>query len=231
MEPRKLILLHGALGAASQWQSLITALGPTVDCRTLEFEGHGATPAPDRPFRIEHFADNLFTFIASNNLAPADIFGYSMGGYAALCLARKQPALIGRVMTLATKFAWTPESARRESGMLDAEALLAKVPAYVSVLEKRHTALGWRTMLSRTAEMMQTLGRSPALTDATLAGIRQHVCVGIGEWDTMVSVDESARAANALPNGELRVFQEMPHPWEKVDVGDVAKAVKAWMMV
>lgn len=225
MKRFNLVLLHGALGAASQWRALAAELEERFTIYTPEFEGHGATPAPDRPFQIERFGQTLAEYIEHNELAPAHIFGYSMGGYVALHLALKRSELVGRIMTLATKFAWTPEAAHREMKMLDPDIIEQKVPAFVSALEKRHPALGWRTVLARTAAMMRALGDVPALRDDDLAAIRQPVCVGIGEWDTMVTVEESEHASHLLPNGTLRMFPEMRHPLENVDVIVLAKAI------
>jgi pimeloyl-ACP methyl ester carboxylesterase len=226
MKPHKLILLHGALGTASQWLPYATELADQFEIHAPEFEGHGATPAPERPFRIAHFAGNLACFILENRLAPASIFGHSMGGAVALHLARTQPVLIGSVMTLGTKFAWTPESAARETKMLDPATIAEKVPAFAAALERRHTALGWRTMLARTAEMMEALGGAPPLSDDDLAAILQPACIGIGEWDSVVSIDESAHAASALPNGILRLFPETAHPLEKVNKAALLVAIR-----
>jgi pimeloyl-ACP methyl ester carboxylesterase len=230
VKPHRLILLHGALGTASQWLPYATELADQFEIYTPEFEGHGATPAPERPFRIEHFAGNLACFILKNGLAPASVFGHSMGGAVALHLARTRPELIFSIMTLATKFAWTPESAARETKMLDPATIAEKVPAFAAALEERHTALGWRTLLARTAEMMQALGDVPPLSDDDLAAIHHHTCIGVGEWDSLVSIDESAHAASALPNGVLHLFPETAHPLEKVNKAALFDAIRQFFV-
>ena len=45
--------------------------------------------------------------------------GHSMGGYVALKLALKRPELVDRIITLGTKFNWTPEVAAKEVKMLN----------------------------------------------------------------------------------------------------------------
>jgi pimeloyl-ACP methyl ester carboxylesterase len=221
-----LILLHGALGAASQWETLRPVLGEHFETNVVELEGHGQTPANADAFRIEKFADQLAQYISASGLAPANIFGYSMGGYVALDLARRKPELVARIMTLATKFAWTPESAAREVQKLNPDSIAMGMPSFAATLQKRHTALGWRTVLDRTADMMKGLGTAPVLGENELASIRQPVCIGIGEWDTMVSVGESEKAAGTLPNGELTVFQETKHPLESVETDVLVKGIK-----
>lgn len=219
---RPLLLLHGALGTSAQFDALREHWPHAL---TLDFEGHGTRPA-ERPFRMEHFAANVAEFIALRALAPVDVFGYSMGGYVALCLARTQPALIHRVFTLGTKFDWTPENATRETRLLDADKIAAKVPHFARQLEALHTGLGWREVLARTAEMMTHLGAHPTLSPADLAQIQHPVRISIGDHDTTAGVDASAAAYRALPNAELQVFPNTPHPLEKVEVRRVVEAVK-----
>jgi pimeloyl-ACP methyl ester carboxylesterase len=135
-----LVLLHGALGDATQLAPLATRLGDGRRVVVIELEGHGATPLRDRPLRIESFADDVIARLDRQGIARADVFGYSMGGYVALYLAATSSARIARVATLATKLAWTPEVAARESAMLDPVVIRTKVPRFAAALEARHTA-------------------------------------------------------------------------------------------
>jgi pimeloyl-ACP methyl ester carboxylesterase len=97
----QLILIHGALGSGAQMMPLATQLGARFETHVLELEGHGDTPSPHTHFSIDQFAEQLRHFIATKSLAPARIFGYSMGGYVALRLASQQPDLIASIATLA----------------------------------------------------------------------------------------------------------------------------------
>src|SRR5262245_1434341 len=137
------ILLHGALGDASQLAPLAERLA-SVGGRAvtvLELPGHGTTPLTDGSFGIEAFAHAVVDALDESGIADADFFGYSMGGYVALYLAATAPTRVRRVATLATKLAWTPEVAARESSLLDAATIRAKVPKFAAALEQRHTAI------------------------------------------------------------------------------------------
>lgn len=123
-----LVLLHGAVGAKSQFAELVPLLESHFEVITLDFEGHGTADLTDRPFKIEHFAENALNMAGSEKF---DVFGYSMGGYVALYLALYQPERVGRVFTLATKFDWTPVTAEKEVKLLDADKILQKIPQYV----------------------------------------------------------------------------------------------------
>lgn len=217
-----LLLLHGALGSSAQFTPLCNAL-PQYDCLRFDFEGHGTEQGkefygstPERPFRIEHFAENLRAFIEANNLAPARIVGYSMGGYVAMYLAAQQPQYIHSIITLGTKLAWTVEGAEKEVRFLDANTIAAKVPAYAKELEERHTALGWRAVLEKTAEMMRDLGKTPRLNNELFATLQCPVRIGVGDRDTMVSLEESLTAYKAIPGAEFYVLPGTQHPLERV---------------
>jgi pimeloyl-ACP methyl ester carboxylesterase len=215
--PRHLILIHGALGAASQMAPLADAVRERFETHILELEGHGDTPSPQTQFSIDRFAGQLRELIESKSRAPALVFGYSMGGYVALRLASQQPDLIASIATLGTKLDWSPETAARETSRLDPTTIRAKVPKFADALERRHAhSGGWEHLLARTAELMKGLGANPVLDAASFARITARVRLMVGDRDTVVTVDETARGARALASGELAVLPGTPHPLEQV---------------
>ncbi|HEV8217207.1 MAG TPA: alpha/beta fold hydrolase [Gemmatimonadaceae bacterium] len=227
MISRHLVLLHGALGAARQLDPLAEALRTTFRVHQLDFEGHAATPARHRPFRIQHFAENVLELLERDEIESAAFFGYSMGGYVALYLAAERPELVENVATLGTKFRWDPATAGREAGRLDPTTLRAKVPAFADSLSSRHTLEGgWEGVLARTAEFLRDLGDHPPLTDAALARIRQPVRVIVGARDNTVTVDESEDVARRLPHGSFTVLPDTPHPIEQVDVARLSSVLR-----
>ena len=90
-----LLLLHGAIGAKDQLQPIAEQLKNTFDVHTLNFSGHGGEPMPSS-FSIEQFAGDVLLFLKQNNISKTNIFGYSMGGYVALYLAKHHPDRLKR---------------------------------------------------------------------------------------------------------------------------------------
>ena len=225
MTANDLILLHGALGDAGQLVPLATRLGDSRRVSVLELEGHGATPLRRRPMSIESFAADVIAELDRRDIARADFFGYSMGGYVALYLAATAPERVNRVATLATKLAWTSEIAARETAMLDSATIRAKVPKFAAALEARHTGAGWETLLASTAELLHELGARPRLTDEVLASIAQPVRVGVGDRDVTVTIEECAAAVRQLRSGELEVHPRTSHPFEKAPIDRIARSL------
>ena len=228
MTPTPLVLLHGALGTAAQFDALraaIARLTSGVVVHAPDFAGHGTAPAGDRPFHPVAFAESVRELLDRHAVARAAVFGYSMGGYVALALAAASPDRVARVMTLGTKFRWTPDVAAREARMLDPRRMEEKVPHFARALAERHTAAGWEQVLAGTREMMHALGAHPLLDDAALGRIAVPVRVGVGDRDATVSVEESAAVARLLPAGELEVLPHTPHPFEKVAVERLARSI------
>lgn len=225
---KQLLMLHGAAGTQAQFEPLLPLLGGHAQIHRLDFEGHGGGPRPERPFAIEHFAQNVLDMLDARNLAAAHLFGYSMGGYVALHLARTQPARVASVFTLATKFAWTPEVAAREAGLLDANKIMEKVPHYAAALEKQHGP-DWRAMLAKTKAQLLSLGAAPLLTAEALAAIPQRVRISVGDRDKLVSIEESLAMFRALPNGEFQVFPNTPHPLDKASPALIAAALATFL--
>jgi pimeloyl-ACP methyl ester carboxylesterase len=213
MEP--LILLHGALGSRTQLDALAEQLARHYEVHALNFPGHGGTPLPEE-FSIPCFARHVQQYCTEKGLAKVAIFGYSMGGYVALYLARQQPALVGRVITLATKFHWDGATAAREVKMLQPDIIQQKVPQFASVLAERHQPADWKEVLRQTAHMLAGLGQQNVLGPEDLKAITCPCLLMLGDRDKMVTLEETVAVYHQLPHGQLAVLPNTPHPLEGV---------------
>lgn len=218
-----LILLHGALGAVQHFDSIASVLEDQYEVHRFNLHGHGGTPLPEGPLRIEAFTDQLIDYIRANELGPAAIFGYSMGGYIALQAAIQAPETVGRILTLGTKFDWTPAVAAKEARQLNADFLREKAPAFVSQLAEFHGAAAWEPLLPATAGLMEALGERPLLTPDSVTPVEIPVRLMVGDRDHMVSIEETLGIFRSLPNGSMVVLPETKHPIERVN-----KAVLIW---
>lgn len=214
---KNIVLLHGALGDASQLSRLKQELSGRFKCYSFTFHGHGKNSLDEQPFSIDSFGEELKTFIFENHISGCQIFGYSMGGFVATYLAHKNPSLISKVITYGTQFNWTPEISGKETSLLNPEAIEAKVPAFAASLEKTHGS-HWKAVLKRTAELMTNLGADNPLGDDILQSIQNEITILRGSEDSMVEVDYSRQVSMLLPHAEFHEIEGAPHPLQKVDL-------------
>ncbi len=219
-------MLHGAIGSSVQLEPLAEFLTDTYKVYLLNFSGHGGKQIPKEKFSIEMFADDVLYFIDRNKLKGINIYGYSMGGYVALYIARHFPEKINKIFTTATKFDWTEETSLKESHLLNPENISEKLPKFAEQLIERHSPENWKIVLSKTAEMMIDLGKSQSLNDEDFSTIENEVLLSVGDRDNMVSIEETVDVYRNLKNGNLLIFPDTPHPIEKISPVRLANEIK-----
>ena len=120
------LLLHGAIGSKQQLMPLANELTGNYQVHVLNFPGHGGEGF-SADFSIPAFAAFVMEWLKENNISEPSIFGYSMGGYVAMYIARHYPHLTNKIITLGTKYHWTEDVAQKETAMLTHQAL----PSYL----------------------------------------------------------------------------------------------------
>ncbi|MBK7666264.1 MAG: alpha/beta fold hydrolase [Sphingobacteriaceae bacterium] len=221
---KPIILLHGAIGAKDQLEPLAKELSANgYQTYSINFSGHGLTPFQNS-FSIQQFADELLEFVVKTHLIRPVVFGYSMGGYVALYLASQKPGIMGDIITLGTKSDWSPQSAAKETKMLDGKTIAEKVPKFAEALQKRH-GNDWQLLLQKTADMMIDLGNNNLLTPTTFSQIKNKVLIGLADGDTMVREEETNNAASKIVGAARYTLQNTKHPIETVNAGELAKII------
>lgn len=225
---KTILLLHGAIGAADQLEPLAAQLRESYTVRTLNFSGHGGT-ADNGAFSIPAFAQEVLAYLDAEGLLQVSIFGYSMGGYVALYLAKQHPERVEKIVTLATKFHWDEPTAAKEAQMLDAEKIAIKVPAFAAALEKRHAPNDWEALLNKTKDMLHAMGANNPLQVADYAAIQTPVTVCLGDADKMVTLDETLAVYKTLPHAKLAVLPATQHPIEQANILLLAFIIKQFI--
>lgn len=224
-----ILLLHGALGSKEQLVTVKEKLSLERAVFIMDFEGHGKSKSKT-DFSIELFTQNVFDFLKENKISKVDIFGYSMGGYVALNLALKHPDLVGKILTLGTKFDWNPDFAEKEIKMLNPSQIQEKVPAFANRLEQLHGKENWKSVVEKTAKMMLNLGSSPTLKKESLQQIENRILICLGTLDKMSNVEESKSVANWLPNAEFKLIENFKHPIEAVPTEELASIINDFLI-
>ncbi len=198
------VLLHGALGSTADLEPIKQYLllkGHQV--QVLQLDPVTAPCIPDMVHRLEAFLLKIGT--------PVRVFGYSMGGYVALCLALKSPQLFEEITTLAVKLNWTVEVANQESAWMQVEIAREKFPLLCQQLQALHGER-WGHVVDMTAVMMQELAAQPYLNVESVQQLHVPVNLLLGSLDRLVSFEETQTIANAMPKGVVKLLEGVKHP-------------------
>ena len=225
-----LLLLHGALGSPATLAPLAERLATDFTVKTLAFAGHGGRAVTPETFTLPHFGQEVLACLAGHEAAPAHVFGYSMGGFAALLAAQQEPARFASITTLGTKLDWSPEAAAAETRLLDPDTMLAKVPAFAELLRQRHAPADWAAVVCATAALMRAAGAAPPLTAADLAAIAVPVQLLVGDADRTAGSEADRALAAHLPHACCETLDNTPHPLERVDLGMLADRIRRFAL-
>lgn len=211
-----IVLLHGALGSPSDLRELASVIElQNFAVHTPSFSGHGSRPFQSR-FGITQFATELETYIHSNHIEGCSVFGYSMGGYVALVLAAQQPDLMGKIITLGTKFNWNADNIEREKSLCHAPTIAAKQPDFARALKTAHH--DWEMLVQKTSQMIADFSGSELLSDQILGLISNPVLLCLAENDKMVSLEETKHVLEMLQNAQLSTLLGSKHALASVNM-------------
>jgi pimeloyl-ACP methyl ester carboxylesterase len=212
-----ILLLHGALATEAQLKPLARELSAFFAVHSFSFAGHAGRPAGSGGFSMHHYVTEVIDYLNTHGLESAHVFGYSMGGYAALAAALKAPERFRSITTLGTKFNWSPATAALAMRQLNLAVMQEKVPEYVHQLEQLHHPTPVAELLTSTAQLLRGLGDKPVITTEKLSTLEVPVQVLVGELDTTAGVDATRHYADFMPRALFEIIMNTPHPLEKVN--------------
>ncbi|MFN5182538.1 MAG: alpha/beta fold hydrolase [Bacteroidota bacterium] len=221
-----LLLLHGLMGSKDQFETLEKKISGDFQVISINFSGHGMAEFYFPEFSVQAFAEQIIAYIDSKGIEKINLFGYSIGGYIAVYLARYYSDRINKIITLGTKFEWNPTEAEKEVKLLDSEMLESKFPTFAEALIERHGERKWKLLLEKTSQLIIALGDEPALIENQFSNLEHSVRIIVGDRDRLVSVEESLRISRIFKNGSLSVLPETRHPFESVNEAYLAFEMK-----
>jgi pimeloyl-ACP methyl ester carboxylesterase len=95
-----LLLVPGAGGDAGQYEQLASRLAAVCTVISYDRRANSRSPHPpgDRPTSIEEQADDAIALLDALRLAPAVVFGNSLGALIALSCALRAPSLVSQLV-------------------------------------------------------------------------------------------------------------------------------------
>jgi len=90
---KPIILMHGFPMNQTVWEDFVPLLTHHFEVITVDLPGFGESPLPQQPFSIDQVADIVLGWLAAEKILGSTLIGHSLGGYVALAMLEKQPAL------------------------------------------------------------------------------------------------------------------------------------------
>ena len=234
-----LVLVHGLDGRAENWARLMLALmrhGHRV--YAIDLLGFGRSDRPDVDYSIALQAKLLSQFFDSQNLARADLGGWSMGGWVALKFALDHPERVRRIFVadsagLNFKLPFDPalfqpvtvDQAQRLLALLTPEGSL--IPRFVA----RDVVRRVRPMRWVVQRAMTSMIAKGDLLDGKLGAIRVPVLIIWGKQDALIPLLCGEEMHHQLPQSLLAIFDGCGHLAPAECSGRVAPEIRQFLEV
>lgn len=206
------------------------------------FGGSALQAPPPEVLSIDAAAEAVAGCLDTLGIGRAVLIGCSMGGYVIFSLLRGRPGIVSGILLADTRAAADTEVAK--AGRFQAIETIASGNRrqFLSGMKDRLLAAGRSgsdaTLSADLDEIMEDQSDETLMAalrglaeraDSTdlLASIRVPVSVVVGELDAIVSVDEAAALAEAIPGATLEVIAGAGHLPNMEAPGEFASALRA----
>lgn len=218
-----LVLIHGALGNAKEFDKISSLLSRNYNVLIYEIPHHGIKSDASLPFTIESLSHDLDKYIS--DIGDCFIYGFSLGGYIALSLAQKGNQHIKGIVTQGTKLDWSPEIALKEIQPLTIDFLKTNAKPFYDYLLSIHGSK-LSELLDKTASFMLNLGNYPIISTESVQSISCPVRMIRGGRDKMVTKGETLEICNAINNSFYFEIPSFIHPLGFIKAKHVARAIE-----
>jgi pimeloyl-ACP methyl ester carboxylesterase len=213
------LLLHGLLGHAREWDSTAAWLTRTHRVVALEQRGHGRSERTPADVSPAAFTADAARWIEQLGIAPAVVVGQSLGGLTALRLAAERPDLVCALVVCEA----TPAADAGSGGAV--RSWLADWPVPFATEAAARTFFGGDTLVARawTAGLER---RDDGLHPAFDAGVVLAALAGAndrdwwGEWQRVTCPTLIVRAIDGAPEAEVERMRALRPEAQLAEIED-----------
>jgi 3-oxoadipate enol-lactonase len=221
-----LLLLHAFPLGLAMWDEQARGLAEGRQVVRFDARGFGGSPPGDALLTMERIADDAVGVLDRLGVPSAVVAGLSMGGYAALALARRHPDRIRALVLADTRAgADSPEAkatraaqaerVRREGARAIADAVLPKLLGATSHRERPDLVARVRSLIEANPPrgIADALAGLAARADSTpaLREIRVPTLVVVGDEDTITPIADAEALQRGIPGSRLAIVPRAGH--------------------
>jgi 3-oxoadipate enol-lactonase len=221
-------LLHGWVGSAdlnfgAMYPDLVDA-GYRV--LAIDHRGHGRGLRPLEPFRLLDCAADAAAVMREVGVAPAIVYGYSMGGAIAQLVARDHPDVVAALVLSGTAQHWREDELKRAWRAMPLVGLSLAPGSGWRVALKRAGFRAGPTMSWLHSEMTRHSARAIAEAGKELGRFDSRPWLGPFPFPTAVLVtteDDAVPAAKQYELATATAAEIFEAPVRHLDVGAIAR--------
>jgi pimeloyl-ACP methyl ester carboxylesterase len=115
-----LMLLHPFPSSSDVYETFMLEMGRDRTVIAPDLPGYGLSDAPDAPPSIADYASAMLAFEAKLGVGMLDVMGYHAGGSIAAEMARQQPTVVRKIVTIGALVFTPEEQANLRKGFVEA---------------------------------------------------------------------------------------------------------------
>ena len=92
-----LVILHGLLGSADNWQTLAKRYAIDFRVHLLDARNHGRSPHSEE-HTYEAMSEDLLEYLDTHSIEKANLLGHSMGGKTVMMFTEKHPDRVSKLI-------------------------------------------------------------------------------------------------------------------------------------
>ena len=225
------VLLHSVGLDSTFWDATAADLADSYRVVRVDLRGHGRSPVPPRPWRMEDLAGDVHRTLSELGLAPAHVVGQSFGGLVAQALVLDHPGDVRSVVLSGTSCTTSPDARETFLGRAAAARGGGMEAVAQPAIDRWFTPafMGDPVVARVRARLLADDPEAWARTFEAIAGhdtlqrlheVRVPCLVVTGDADVATPPHFAEEMAAAVPGAELRILPGVPHmgPFERPDV-------------
>ena len=221
-----IVILHGGgLGSAYEMGCFIDKLKDNNQVIVISTRGHGKSEIGHKPFHLRQRAEDIKAVLDDAGIKQkVTIIGFSDGGYSGYSFATTYPAAIeklvaigaGEVLQSNKFFVFDLNQWRKmDADFIEQQKKLMPEPER------------WQEML----DMYEDMWNGAVISKALFANVKCPVLVINGENDINSPMSTAIASYNELPNAQLSIIPNTPHPCFLVNFDAVWAAMQPFLKI